>query len=169
MKEFVNGYLLKIVVGVGLVVLVGLVAANIWLWQSGEDSEPPSGAGQGASSGSNVPGLPSRSEDSNPSGASVNDSVELEIQREGSGSESGVIVNDSSSIFDSFRLETTGSGPGAIVDDTANVGDSAVTQVQPAPPPPSGGGPSQVAAFGDSADIVVRDSSGNIKQQEQVK
>ena len=167
MKQFVNGYFYKVAIGVGLLVLVGLVAADIWLWQSDDDSPV---AGQSATTESDVPGFPTRSGDSNSSNASATDSVILEIQRQGVESESGLIAGDSPSISDSFQLETTGTGPASTVGDSATASDSAELLVKEAPPPPpSGGGPSDQASFGDSADLVVRDSSGNIKKQESVK
>ena len=169
MKRFFNGYFYKAAIGIGLVVLVGLIAADIWLWQSDDDSSSSSGSGQGTSTESNVPGLPSRGGDANSSGATVSDSVNLEIQREGQGLESGLIANDGASVGDVFRLETTGSLPGSTVNDAASIGDSVVTQIQPAAPPPSGGGTGVKASVGDSATIVVEDADGNIKQQEEVK
>jgi cytoskeletal protein RodZ len=167
-KQFLNGYFYKIALGVGVLVLVVLVAADIWLWQS--DDAPV--VTQGTSNETNVPGFPSRNNDSNRSSASATDSIELEIQRDGEEITSGLIVGDGAAVQDSFTLETSGDVPGATIGDGANIGDSAVTLVeegQPPPPPPSGGGPSDAAKFGDSADLVVRDADGNIKNQESVK
>ena len=155
--------------GAGLLLLVGLVAADIWLWQSGGDSDAVSGTGKDSSGESALPGFPSPGVSSPSSGASVSDSVNMEIQREGGELESGLIVGDDITTTDSFRLETTGSDPGAAVGDSVTVGDSAVTQVQQGQAPPSGGGSNVVATVGDSADLVVRDASGNIKEQQEVK
>lgn len=164
-----TGYFYKVAIGVGLLALVGLVAVDIWLWQNDDDS---SEVGQGSTNESNLPGLPVPGGDTNASSASATDSVILEIQKEGGESESGLIVGDGASIEDSFRLDTTGSGSGTTVGDSASIGDSATTQIEPAQPPPppqSGGGPSDNASFGDTADLVVRDSAGNIKNQQTVK
>ena len=168
-KRFFNGYFYKAAMGVGILVLVGLVAADIWLWQSDNDSRPASGAGQGASSGSDVPGLPTPGGDSNSSGASVTDSTILEVEREGDGSGPVLIAGDGATVNDRIQLETTGSLPGTLVSDGASVGDSAITEVQPAAPPPAGGGPSVVSTFGDSAVLVVQGADGNIKQQEELR
>ena len=70
MKQLVNGYFYKVAIGIAVVVLVGLIAADIWLWQSDDGSE---GDGQGTSSEQTVPGLPNRGEDSPSSDASASD------------------------------------------------------------------------------------------------
>lgn len=171
MRQFVNGNLYKVAIGVGLLVLVVLVAANIWLWQS-DDSGPASGASQGSSSGSDVPGFPNRSGDTNSSSAVASDSADLEINREGSVSGSELISNDGATVSDLVQIEVTGSDPESIFSDAASVGDSAVTEVgtAPVPPPPSGGGgTTNTASVTDTADLVVRDAEGNIKNQETVK
>ena len=51
----------------------------------------------------------------------------------------------------------------------ATVSDSAELEVQRGEPPPPRGGPGDTAGMGDSADLVVRDAAGNIKQQETVR
>ena len=171
MKQLLNGYFYKIALGVGVLVLVVLVAADIWLWQTDDDPV----VNQPTPNETAVPGFPSNTGGANRSSASATDSIELEIQRDGEETSSGLIVGDGASVGDSFTLETTGSGPGATIGDGANIGDSAVTLVEegqsppPPPPPPSGGGPSDNATFGDSADLVVRHADGNIKPQESVK
>ncbi len=170
MRQIVNGYFYKIAIGVGLVVLVGLVAADIWLWQSDDNSGSGATSDQETPGGTTVPGLPTRNSGGESSGASANDQVILEIEREGDETKSGLIAGDGASISDSINLETTGSSPGSSISDGASVGDSVETVVEQAPPPPSGGGgPKEDASFGDSADLVVKDSEGNIKSQETVK
>lgn len=168
MRQVVKSDFYKVAIGVGLLVLVGLVATDIWLWQSDDNST----VGQGSSNESALPGFPTNSGDptsSNSSNASATDSVSLETNRAGDKTKSGLIAGDGASVEDSIQLETTGTNPSSIITDRATASDSADTVVQPAAPPPLSGGPSENASFGDSADLVVRDSSGNIKQQETVE
>ena len=75
MRQIFNGYFYKAAMGAGLLVLIGLVAANIWLWQSDDGSGTASGPGQESSSGSDLPGLPSRgaSPNSSAAGAAVSE------------------------------------------------------------------------------------------------
>jgi hypothetical protein len=173
-NQFFSGYMFKVAMSVGIIVLVGLVAADIWLWQSDDDSPSTSDTNQNPPSGSNLPGLPTQGGGGTSTGANVGDSVDLEIDREVVVTDDGLIAGDGASVGDSVQIDTTGAGgQGTIVGDNPSFSDSVDTNVQqaqqPPPPPVGGGGPSVVASFGDSADLVVRDSSGNIKQQESVK
>ena len=176
MRNILSGGRYKAVVVAGVLVLIVLIAADIWLWQTGDDPGRSQEINQGASGATAVPGLPSppSSDGSNPtSGATITDSTILEIDRSGSGSGPGVIVSDNSTLSDSVVIETTGettgTGPGVTTGDSASVTDSAVVEVQEAPSPPPSGGTVNNTQLQDSAGIVVRDAQGNIKQQETVK
>jgi len=173
-RNILSGGRYKVVVAAGVLVLIVLIAADIWLWQTGDDPDRSQEINQGASGATAVPGLPSppSSDGSNPtSGATLTDSTTLEINRSGSGP--GVIVGDNSTLSDSVVIETTGevtgTGTGVTTGDGTSVTDSAVVEVQEAPSPPPSGGPVNNTQLQDSAGIVVRDAQGNIKQQETVK
>ena len=170
MRNILSGGRYKAVVVAGVLVLIVLIAADIWLWQTGDDPDRSQEINQGAAGATAVPGLPSppSSDGSNPtSGTTITDSTTLEVDRSGSGP--GVIVGDNSTLSDKVVIETTGTGPGVTAGDTASVTDSAVVEVQEAPSPPPSGGTVNNTQLQDSAGIVVRDAQGNIKQQETVK
>lgn len=173
MGNILNGYFYKVAVGAGLLILIGLISADIWLWQRDDGSGQGAGAGQGAQEGFQVPGLPARNTtdganigDGGPasSGATASDSAELEVRR--GGAEPGEV--------ETIQIEgTSGAGSELTAGGEATASDSVVSEVQQEHPDsigtPPPGGPGDVAAFEDSAEIVVRDAAGNIKQQETVK
>ena len=169
MRHFLNAYLYKVAVGVGILVLIGLVSADIWLWQRDDGPGQAAGAGQGAQDGFEAPGLPARNTtgganigDGGPtsSGATVSDSAELEVQRGGSApGEVEIIQIDGTGVAGSELSAAEGA--------TAN--DSAESEVQQEQTPVPSGGPGEEAKLEDSADLVVRDAEGNIIQEEAVK
>ncbi len=173
MRHFLSAYLYKVAVGVGLLILIGLVSADIWLWQRDDGSGKGAGAGQGAQGGFEAPGLPARNTaggadngDDGPasSGATASDSAELEVRRGGAAPGEVEII----------QVEgANGAGSELTAGSDATVSDSAESEVQQEHPDSIGtapsGGPGDTATFGDSADLVVRDAAGNIKQEEAVK
>ncbi|MCH8988690.1 MAG: hypothetical protein IIA92_07770 [Chloroflexi bacterium] len=169
MRNILSGYFYKVAVGAGLLILIGLISADIWLWQRDDGSGQGAGAGQGAQDGFEAPGFPARNTtgganigDGGPasSGATASDSAELEIQR--GGAEPGEV--------ETIQIEgTSGAGSELTAGGEATASDSAVSGVRQEETPPPPGGPGDVAALEDSAEIVVRDAEGNIKQQETVK
>ena len=185
--------LYKAALAAGILVLIGLVAANIWLWQSDDGSGQTAGSGQGAQDDFQAPGLPGQNASESGGGTSsgdsgprhyelnVGDSVGLDDSQGGpaprevelnvsdsvglqdSGGSPGLNTGSAAAVLESFRLETTGSNPKTTVSDSASVGDSVVTQVQPEQPLPSGGGASDSAEVEDSVTLVIRDKDGNGK------
>ena len=169
MSNILSGDRYKVAVGLALLLLVALIAADIWLWQGDDDSGTGLGPGQGVSDGTAVPGLPSpRSTDGSnaSSDTQINDSVDVVVQR---GGEPGLEAGDSATLSDGATLETSGEDPGVTVSDGAAVNDSAELDVQRQPPPPPSGGPADDTNLGDSAGLVVRDAEGNIKLEQTVK
>ena len=65
--------------------------------------------------------------------------------------------------------ESAEPGQGLSAADGAVAYDSAELQVQPGETAATRGGSGSVAHFQDNAELVVRDASGNIKQQETVR
>ena len=166
MRHFLSAYLYRVAVWAGMLILIGLISADIWLWQRGDGSGRASGAGQGAQDGFEAPGFPARNTDGGTdiggasSGASAGDSAELEIRRGGAASGQVEIIQVDG---------TSGSGQELPADAGATVSDSAESEVQQEQTPAPSGGPGDAATVGDSADLVVRDAEGNIKQEEAVK
>ncbi|MCZ6892013.1 MAG: hypothetical protein O7F09_05810 [Chloroflexi bacterium] len=180
MRPFLSGYLYKVALGAGMLALIGLISADLWLWQRDDRPAPALGASEAAprqlQTGVEVPGLPARNTTGDrgnggagpaSSAASASDSAELEVQRGGPGP--GLTAADGATVSDSARLDDTGTGPGFTASDDATVSDSAELEVQQAQSPPPRGGPGDTASLGDSAGLVVRDAEGNIKHQETVK
>ena len=164
MRHFLSAYLYKVAVGAGLLILIGLISADIWLWQRDDGSGQEAGAGQGAQDGFEAPGLPARNAtggaddgDGGPasSGAPAGDSAEPEIQRGGAAPGEAETVT----------IEGTGLTAGG--EATAN--DSAGSEVKREETPAPSGGPGEGANLEESVDLVVRDAEGNIKKQEVVK
>ena len=60
MRHFLRAYLYKLVAGTAIIFLIGLISADIWLWQGDDGSSRPAGAGPGTQDGNGVPGLPAR-------------------------------------------------------------------------------------------------------------
>ena len=173
MRQILSGYLQWVTLGAGMLVLAGGVSVSVWLWQRDDGSGPAPGtngeAPAGLERGSELPGLPVRnttadetSVGANPasSGASVSDSAELEIQRGGPAPGQAEAVQSE---------DAGGAGQELTAANGATVSDSAELEVQRGEPPPPRGGPGDAARVQDSADLVVRDASGNIKQQKTVK
>lgn len=178
MGNLLSGDRLKIGIGFAVLILIVLVAADIWLWQSDDDSGSRTGGDQDVSGGTAVPGLPapSNADSNNPSsGASINDSVNVEVERGASDTGPGLNAGDTPSLNDQFTLESSGATGGVTTNDGTSVGDTATLEVtegsgiEPEAPPPPRGGPVNDAQLGDSAGLVVRDADGNIKLQETVK
>ena len=164
MRHFLSAYLNKVAVGAGILILIGLVSADIWLWQRDDGSGQAAGAGQGAQDGFEVPGLPARKNDGGigpaSSGATVSDSAELEVQRGGSLPGQVEII----------QIEgADGAGSELTAKDDATVNDSAQSDVRQEQTPVPSGGPGDDVNVGDSADLVVKDAEGNIKREESVK
>ena len=172
MRHFLSGYLHWVALGVGVLVLAGGASVSVWLLQR-DDGPGPARANEGPpaglESGSELPGLPAgdttgdeASVGASPasSGASVSDSAELELQR--GGPAPGQAEATQSEDAGGAATELTAANG-------ATVSDSAELEVQRGEPPPPPGGPGDTAGMGDSADLVVRDAEGNIKQQETVR
>lgn len=192
MRNIPSGYFYRVIVVVGILLLAGLVSADIWLWQRDDGSRQAAGAGQGPLEGFEAPGLPARNTTGGTeiggvgppsSGASASDSAELEIQRGASapgqveiiqiegtgGAGSELTAGDDATVSDPVKLEDSGAGTGLTAGDGATANDSAESEVQQEQTPAPSGGPGDNASFQDSADLVVRDAAGNIKQEETVK
>ena len=166
MRNILGGNLYRVIVVAGILLLIGLISADIWLWQR-DDGSGQSGTGQGAQEGLELPGLPARNTagGTDPgdvsSGASASDSAEVEIRRGGAAAGEVEII----------QIEgTSGAGSESIAGGSeATVDDSAGSEVEQEQAPAPSGGPTDAAGVGSSADVVVRDAAGNIKQQETVK
>ena len=173
MGQYLNGYFYQIAAGAAFILVVALISIGVWQWQGGDGSEPTPGAGESVTSDSPLPGFPTPSDrpaESDASvGASLTDSANLEVHEGETGSGQDLSTGDGASVGDSVSLQSTGTEAGSAVGDSATVSDTVETQVQQAQAPPPPGGPSDVAEFADSADLVVRDSSGEIKNEETVK
>ena len=154
MKNFLNAYLYKAAVVAGLLILIGLISADIWLWQRGNGPGQAAETGQGAQDSFEAPGLPARNDirDSGPvsSGGSAPRDIELNVG-------------------DAVGLEDSSGGPVLTAGDGANGSDAVAPEVQEEQTPAPSGGPTDSAEVGDSVDLVVRDAEGNIKKQESVK
>ena len=160
MPHLIKAYLYKAALGAGILVLIGLVAADIWLWQSDDGSGQTEGAGRDAQDGFQVPGLPSRNitGDSGPASHGGSAPRHLELN-----------VSESVGLEDSQggRELTTGDGDGsgASTGGDASVNGPAGPAVQQEQSPAPSGGPSDSADVDDSVELVVRDAAGNIKQK----
>ena len=169
MRHFLSGQLHWAALAVGMLVLAGGLSVSLLLSQRGDGPAPALGAGEAAPSqsqtGVEVPGLPHR----NPTGdgvrggaspatndASISDSAKMDAVAAGS----ETAAADDAILSGSPEMEAAAN---------AKMSDSATTEVQPGEAAPPRGGPGDVASVQDSAGLVVRDASGNIKQQETVK
>ena len=97
-----------------------------------------------------------------PSGAVVSDSSAVEVQR-------GDSVSGQVEITQIEGTGASGLGLGLTVTDSATVADQVEADLPEPAPAPSGGGPGDTADVVDNATLVIRDGSGNIKQEESVK
>jgi len=123
----------------------------------------------------------------------LSDSVELDVQRGGPaageaeavqsegavGARQGLTAAEDATVSDSVELEVqrgetapppSGPGDAASVQDSADLtmSDYAELSVQPGQPVPRRGS-GDSAAMADTAELVVRDASGTIKQQQTVR
>ena len=141
--------------GVGVLALAAGVSVSVWVLQPDNGSGPVLGANQGA------PAL----EGNSPSGLETGvgwEGVPDRPTRDNS-------AVGSSSEAEATQVQDTGvAAPGLTAVEGATLGDSAELEVRRGEAPPSGG-PGDVAGMGDSAEIVVRDASGNIKKRETVR
>ena len=153
-RHFLRAYLYKVAVVAGLLILIALVSADIWLWQRDDGSGQAAGAGQGAQESFQVPGLPSRNsaEDGGPASSGGSEPRHLELN-----------------VSDAVGLEDSQGGTELTAGDGANVTDAVTLEVQEEQTPAPSGGPTDAADVEDSVDLVVRDAAGNIKTQETVK
>ena len=178
MRHFLSGQLHWMALGVGILVLAGGISVSLWLSERDDGPAPALGAGETApgqlQTGVDVPSLPARSTaDGGVSGgvsspaydAGMSDSVELDAGPTGS----GLIAANNAAASDTAELDAVGSDPELTAANGATVSDSAELEVQQTQAPPPRGGPGDVGSIGDSADLVVRDASGNIKQRKTVK
>ena len=96
MKGVFRGYFYRGIVVVGILLLAGLISADIWLWQSDDGSGQAAGTSPGTEDRFVLPGLPAR----NTSGAS---SPESDVRQEETPEPSGG-PSDASNIEDSVDL-----------------------------------------------------------------
>ena len=189
MRHFLNGPLRWVALGAGVLALAGVISVAVWLVQRGDG---PGAVTEAASDGAKPSTGPASSD------ATLSDSVELDVQGGGpatdeteavqtedaAGAGPGLTAEDEATVSDSIELEVqhgeaaTGEAEGVQREDDAaanvqdgsdlTMSDSAELTVQPGQPVPRRGS-GDVAAMADSADLVVRDASGNIKQHETVR
>lgn len=187
MRHFLNGPVRWVALGAGVLALAGVISVAVWLVQRGDG---PGAVTEAASDGANPSTGPASSD------ATLSDSVELDVRGGGPATDeteavqtedaagAGLTAADEATVSDSVELEVqhgeaaTGEAEGVQHEDdaAANVqdgsdltkSDSAELTVQPGQPVPRRGS-GDVAAMADSADLVVRDASGNIKQHETVR
>ena len=179
MRHFLSAQLHWVALGTGVLVLAGGISVSLWFSQRDVGPAPALGAGRAApaqlQTGVEVPGLPARNTtgDGVSVGASpaadaarMSDSVELDAGSAGS----GVTATDNAVASDSAKMDATAADSGlTAAADNVVVSDSAKMEIQPGEAAPPRGGPGDVASVQDSADLVVRDASGNIKQRTTVR
>ena len=172
MRHFLGGPLRWVALGLGMLALAAGISVTVWLVQRDNGPDPGSVTGEGVpevvETGGELPGSPARDTNvdresgaaSSPSsGATVDDSAELEVQR------SGRAPDDAEAV----QIENTGgSGPGLTASDGATLSDSVELSVEEVKPVPRRGS-GDVASVSDIAELVVRDASGKIKQQQIVR
>ena len=206
MRPILNGPLHWVALGVGLLVLAGVISVAVWLVQRDDgpgavpraSDETPAGLETrerlpGSSTRNTTGDGESGSAGPASSGATANDSVELEVQRGGSsldeaeagqsegavGTRQGLTAADDATLSDSVEVEVqqgeatpppSSPGHAASVQDSTDLtmSDSAELSVQPGQPVPRRGS-GDSAAIADTPELVVRDASGNIKQQQTVR
>ena len=172
MRHFLGDPLHRLALGTGLLVIAAVIAVTVWLVQRDNDPDPGSVTGEGipgvVETGGELPGSPARNTNvdresgaaSSPSsGATVRDSAELEVQQSGRAPDYAEAVPSE---------VTGGTGSRLSASDVATVRDAAelsVEEVKPAPRRGSG----DVTSITDIAELVVRDASGKIKQQQTVR
>ena len=138
-----------IVLGVALLLLALSIPYSVWLYQR-------SGDGGLAS----VSGSPSDT-------ASFGDSAKLEIRRNSSSENDGVdevVIVTPSEVDDGSGQELSAEGS-AVIGDMATLEIQEGLEVTQDDATPSGGGSGESANIDDSAQFVIRDSDGNIKEQ----
>lgn len=171
--------------GVGLLVLVAGISSSLWLLQRDDGPAPVLGANESAPGASgSAAAVVDTGPDSDEEGvkelpaSSANDSGPALVAAE-DGDAGGVVPGfpDKETTAPSraagANLGTAQDGGGAAVElpalTQASLSELAELEVQRGAAPPPRGGPGAVAQVQDTAEIVVRDASGKVKQREVVK
>ena len=178
MRHFLSGQLHWMALGVGILVLAGGISVSLWLSERDDGPAPALGAGETApgqlQTGVEVPGLPARNStgDGVGGGASpvaYDDRMSGSAKMDATAAGSGLTGGTDAMVSDQAKMDAAAAGSGLPADDDTSVSDLAKMEVPPGEAAPHGGGPGDVASVQDSAELVVRDASGKIKQRKTVK
>lgn len=171
MRHILKGNRYKAAAGIGMLILIGSITTSLLLSQR---DDRPAAIGKPVSAPAPL-GLPSptgritvedRGQENSGSTFSTflaGESFELKIQRNASAFTPAPGEGEPDQDEDSDGTGRFNAGDGATVSDSADL-DTGTVRV-----PPPQGGPSDSAHFADSAGLVVRSATGNVKQQETVK
>ena len=174
MRYILSGNYSKAAAGIGLLILVGSIFAALLLWQRGDGPGPTVVPRVTTPGGLGLPPPPGRvtidfsgheKSGSTSYGGYASDSNELENQR---AAPPAALIPAPGELATAQSEDSGGNGR-FDAGDGATMSDSVDLDAKEAQAPPPPGGPGDSVNFADSAGLVVRSASGDIKQEETVK